>query len=595
MRLCEFDKCQSSSFENSNYQSIFVKIIKNNDFKIDVLKIDDLKTIAFKSNDSSKNDNFKISDFSDDDFSDDDLNDDDLKNNDLKNDDLKSDDFKNDDFKNDNFKKNNFKKNNFKISNLKNDDFKNDDLKKNNFKINDLKNDDFKNDDFKNDDIKSDDFKNDDLKNDDFKNDDFKNDDVKNDDFKISELNTIKLENDDLKSNKFDSSNEIDSKNDFEEIEDDHDTTTFCSIQVKDKTKNKMKQKFLSHCTQLELNKQSNKINHQAYIQDFTQFWIRIKMRKQLNLQDKAWMSLHEQKLRKNILKTDVCMIICTTTINDDLLIQEFKVNHVILQEIIKLQNVKIFIDMTWAENATTIHMSEDDEQLSSFQKDIQENCFASYLNCFLFDRFMTNDYSHQMFKKQYRIILILDNIISKIWYKDEVLFKIDMTLHSNIALATAVLNIFCNIVAFIAFINVNSKINVIDVIKFKQNDIEVEIKFSLIVDYIKTEIFSINILLLILYSTQIALLKKKLMSDLQMKNVKTCMIDVYQEKEKSMIIFMMIEDTKIEFQSLSDRLLVECSYSRNSFVVIVNWSSLQVNYSKRLHLLNELKFNLRQ
>ena len=150
-------------------------------------------------------------------------------------------------------------------------------------------------------------------------------------------------------------------------------------------------------------------------------------------------------------------------------------------------------------------------------------------------------------------------------------LFKIDMTLHSNIALATAVLNIFCNIVAFIAFINVNSKINVIDVIKFKQNDIEVEIKFSLIVDYIKTEIFSINILLLILYSTQIALLKKKLMSDLQMKNVKTCMIDVYQEKEKSMIIFMMIEDTKIEFQSLSDRLLVECSYSRNSFVVIVN------------------------
>jgi len=145
------------------------------------------------------------------------------------------------------------------------------------------------------------------------------------------------------------------------------------------------------------------------------------------------------------------------------------------------------------------------------------------------------------------------------------------MTLHSNIAFATAVLNIFCNIAAFIAFINVNSKINVIDIIKFKQNDIEVEIKFSLIIDYIKTEIFLINILFLILYLTQITLLKKKLMSDLQMKNVKTCMIDVYQEKEKSMIIFMMIEDTKIEFQSLSDHLLVECSCSRNSFVVIVN------------------------
>ena len=202
----------------------------------------------------------------------------------------------------------------------------------------------------------------------------------------------------------------------------------------------------------------------------------------------------------------------------------------------------------------------------------------------------MINNYFHQIFKKQYCIILILNNIISKIWYKDEVLFKINMTLHSNIAFATAVLNIFCNIAAFIAFINVNSKINVIDIIKFKQNDIEVEIKFSLIIDYIKTEIFLINILFLILYLTQITLLKKKLMSDLQMKNVKTCMIDVYQEKEKSMIIFMMIEDTKIEFQFLSDRLLVECSHSRNSFVVIVNWSSLQVNYSKRLHLLNELK-----
>ncbi len=169
-------------------------------------------------------------------------------------------------------------------------------------------------------------------------------------------------------------------------------------------------------------------------------------------------------------------------------------------------------------------------------------------------------------------------------------LFKINMTLHSNIAFATAVLNIFCNIAASIAFINVNSKINVIDIIKFKQNDIEVEIKFSLIVDYIKTKISSIDIFLLVSYLTQIALLKKKLISDLQTKNVKTCTINVYQEEEKLMIIFMMIEDTKIEFQFLSDRFLVECSRSRNSFIIIVNWSSLQVNYFKRLHLLNELK-----
>ncbi len=215
--------------------------------------------------------------------------------------------------------------------------------------------------------------------------------------------------------------------------------------------------------------------------------------------------------------------------------------------------------------------MFEDDEQLLSSQKDVQENCFTSYFNCFLFDKFMINDYSHQMFKKQYCIILILNNIISKIWYRNEVLFEINMILCLNIAFAIAVLNIFCDITVSITFINVNSKINMIDVIKFKQNDIEVEIKFSLIVDYIKTEIFSINILLLISYSTQIALLKKRLMSDSQMKNVKTCMIDIYQEKEKSMIIFMMIEDTKIEFQFLSDHLLVECNHSRNSFVVIIN------------------------
>jgi len=58
-------------------------------------------------------------------------------------------------------------------------------------------------------------------------------------------------------------------------------------------------------------------------------------------------MSLHEQELCKNILKTDVCVMICTTIISDDLLIQEFKVNHVILQKIIRLQNVEIFVDMT--------------------------------------------------------------------------------------------------------------------------------------------------------------------------------------------------------------------------------------------------------
>ncbi len=59
------------------------------------------------------------------------------------------------------------------------------------------------------------------------------------------------------------------------------------------------------------------------------------------------------------------------TIISDDLLIQKFKVDHVILQKIIRLQNVEIFIDMTWAENVTTIYMSENDEQLSSFQKDV--------------------------------------------------------------------------------------------------------------------------------------------------------------------------------------------------------------------------------
>ncbi len=55
------------------------------------------------------------------------------------------------------------------------------------------------------------------------------------------------------------------------------------------------------------------------------------------------------------------------------------------------------------------------------------------------------------------------------------------------------------------------------------------------------------------------------------MKNMKTYMINVYQEKEKLMIIFIMIENTKIEFQFLSDHLLVECSHSRDSFIVIIN------------------------
>ncbi len=80
----------------------------------------------------------------------------------------------------------------------------------------------------------------------------------------------------------------------------------------------------------------------------------------------------------------------------------------------------------------------------------------------------MINDYFHQMFKKQYCIILILDNIILKIWYRNEMLFKIDMIFYLNIILATAVLNILSNIAVSIVFINVNSKINVINVIKFK-------------------------------------------------------------------------------------------------------------------------------
>lgn len=102
-------------------------------------------------------------------------------------------------------------------------------------------------------------------------------------------------------------------------------------------------------------------------------------------------MSLHERELRKDILETDVCVVVCTTTISGDPLIQGFKADHVILQEAARLQSAEVFVGMPWAEDATTIHMSGDDEQLPPPQENVQENCFAPYLNRSLFDRSMAN------------------------------------------------------------------------------------------------------------------------------------------------------------------------------------------------------------
>lgn len=88
------------------------------------------------------------------------------------------------------------------------------------------------------------------------------------------------------------------------------------------------------------------------------------------------------------------------------------------------------------------------------------------------------------------------------------------------------VLSSFYEINRFLTFLDVKKFIIRVDANRFKQNEIEVTVVTQLIVIYVDVEILIKNIVILTRYIAQIQLLKRILITQLQVQNVEAWTID---------------------------------------------------------------------
>ncbi len=83
-------------------------------------------------------------------------------------------------------------------------------------------------------------------------------------------------------------------------------------------------------------------------------------MRETFNKKDQEFFQRIEIKLSVNILEHDVSAIVCTLVNFNTIMLKKFKENHTIIQEVIKVENAKIFITMIYSNDS--MHMFNDDE-----------------------------------------------------------------------------------------------------------------------------------------------------------------------------------------------------------------------------------------
>ncbi len=264
------------------------------------------------------------------------------------------------------------------------------------------------------------------------------------------------------------------------------------------KRDHEFKRCMLQKIINVKLNKMNNETEHDAVIKTFCSYFQRIEMRKILNIKDQEFFQRIEIKLSVNILEHDVSAVICILINFNTTMLKKFKEDHTIIQKVVRVKNAKIFIAMIYSNNS--MHMFNDDERLWLMKEDIKNNCFMHYINKSLFKCLIMLEYSHMLLTEQYRVILIINDVIFTVWYKAQIQFSVNSSLWFNITIAIIILKSFCKIKWSLTFLNVNEIDIRINAFQFKQNEIEVIVAIKLVKIYAEVEISIKNIIILTKY-----------------------------------------------------------------------------------------------
>ena len=222
------------------------------------------------------------------------------------------------------------------------------------------------------------------------------------------------------------------------------------------------------------------------------------------------------------------------------------------------------------------MHFSRNDEQFALDKVQRKNNCFVFFINTSFFERFVNLKYFLTQLMKQRRIISFINNWIFQIWYNEQMKSVINLSKRFNIDKIINVLKSQYEFDKSTIFLNIVEISQQIDVNKSKQNEIKFVLSIHLVRLLIKIEIFAKKIIIFIDYIAQKSLINCFIIDNFdELEDVKTHIVDEFQEEEFSMMIFNIVDNDRLNFFQNLKRLFFVVNRVRNDFIIVCNWKNL--------------------
>jgi hypothetical protein len=318
------------------------------------------------------------------------------------------------------------------------------------------------------------------------------------------------------------------------------------------------KQNFLRKQSGVELDPEATKVFNQAY-----------------------------NELRNKAIR--LCDVIVTTCVNayQTAIRDNFHPTYVIVQEATQV-GMELYITMAFY--PVPHLLSGDDKQLPPYPVETVDNPFGVQLNRSFFERLVTLGAPCTLLNTQYRMIPIINEMVSRIFYKGLLKADVNEFERPNSKLAVRVLREKFGIRVPMAFLDIPGEAEKVGATQSKRNIDEAAAVVDLIIDFIAKGISSQDIMILAGYKAQVKLLTKQLQvlnsmpQYSEIDQVKIHTIDSYQGHESSVVIFSLVSTGVLGFLRSPARLLVAVSRARDALVVLGNHSTLEPRHNTYIY-----------
>ena len=284
---------------------------------------------------------------------------------------------------------------------------------------------------------------------------------------------------------------------------------------------------------------------------------------------------------------------VSTTIINaGDKRIEKRAADHRIVQGAFRLTNGEIYVAFAHTPVHGTIHISGDPLQIAKDKEQVKHNNFANYANFGVFERLLGLGYPAYELTIQHRIIPVLSDIVSKVFYRGQMRSAVDIQTRPYAQIAQGVLEGFCGVKHPIVFLNVSGQAHRVGLNRSKVNPTEASVAHALVERYIQAGIPPCKIAVISGYQghrKHVANLQA-FHPDVKMREHINMTADQISGEEVVAVVFCFVGDDKIGHMKERGRLLVSLSRGMDSFVGIVNWSALQSENARSLSVLKNLR-----